>query len=908
MSDEILENNEKNNQEQNHVTGHVIPVTGLYENWFLDYASYVILERAVPAMEDGLKPVQRRILHAMNEIEDGRFNKVANVIGQTMQFHPHGDAAIGDALVGLGQKELLFEMQGNWGDVRTGDSAAASRYIEVRLSKFALDVAFNAQTTNWQLSYDGRKKEPIALPMKFPLLLAQGVEGIAVGLATKILPHNFCEILKAAIDCTKGKSFELYPDFITGGTVDVTNYNGGGKGGKVRIRAKIEELDKKTLLIKEIPYSTTTGGLIDSILKANDTGKIKIKKVIDNTAKDVEIEIQLAPGVSPDITIDALYAFTDCEISISPNACVVYQDKPVFTEVSQLLRVSVELTRDLLKRELEIRKRELQEQYLFASLEKLFIKDEMYIDFKKYADKENLFLYLDERFKKYKKQFIREITHDDYERLTKIPMIRITRFDSIKADELMARLQTELEQVNYDLDNLKAYQVKYYETLLKKYGKGRERKTEIKLFDTIQANQVAIANQKLYVNRAEGFVGYGLKKDEYICDCSDIDDIIVFRKDGKMMVSKVQDKAFMGKDIIHVDVFRKNDERRVYNMIYMDGKAKTAYGKRFNVLGITRDKEYDLTTGAPNSKVLYFTANPNSEAELVEIALSPMSHARKLLFDFNFADLAIKGRTVLGNIVSKYLIKSIKLKAKGASTLGGRKIWYDDVLGRLNIDSRGKMLGEFDTNDVILVITKDGNYELTNFELTNHYNADQVLHIGKFRTKRPITLLYYNDKDKAYIVKRFLVETLTLNKQFMCIPEGKDNRIVMATDYLEPIIVMERKGGKGKDSNLEETYNLTEFIEVKGWKAIGNKIVGKDFISAFLVQNEEVEAETVEEKPVIKGNETTQQTLLVNEDLLQEERDKIKRLLSDDDSLLNQPKPKFKPKVPPKDDDQPKLF
>jgi topoisomerase-4 subunit A len=908
MSDEILENNEKNNQEQNHATGHVIPVTGLYENWFLDYASYVILERAVPAMEDGLKPVQRRILHAMNEIEDGRFNKVANVIGQTMQFHPHGDAAIGDALVGLGQKELLFEMQGNWGDVRTGDSAAASRYIEVRLSKFALDVAFNAQTTNWQLSYDGRKKEPIALPMKFPLLLAQGVEGIAVGLATKILPHNFCEILKAAIDCTKGKSFELYPDFITGGTVDVTNYNGGGKGGKVRIRAKIEELDKKTLLIKEIPYSTTTGGLIDSILKANDTGKIKIKKVIDNTAKDVEIEIQLAPGVSPDITIDALYAFTDCEISISPNACVVYQDKPVFTEVSQLLRVSVELTRELLKRELEIRKRELQEQYLFASLEKLFIKDEMYIDFKKYADKENLFLYLDERFKKYKKQFIREITHDDYERLTKIPMIRITRFDSIKADELMARLQTELEQVNYDLDNLKAYQVKYYETLLKKYGKGRERKTEIKLFDTIQANQVAIANQKLYVNRAEGFVGYGLKKDEYICDCSDIDDIIVFRKDGKMMVSKVQDKAFMGKDIIHVDVFRKNDERRVYNMIYMDGKAKTAYGKRFNVLGITRDKEYDLTTGAPNSKVLYFTANPNSEAELVEIALSPMSHARKLLFDFNFADLAIKGRTVLGNIVSKYLIKSIKLKAKGASTLGGRKIWYDDVLGRLNIDSRGKMLGEFDTNDVILVITKDGNYELTNFELTNHYNADQVLHIGKFRSKRPITLLYYSDKDKAYIVKRFLVETLTLNKQFMCIPEGKDNRIVMATDYLEPIIVMERKGGKGKDSNLEETYNLTEFIEVKGWKAIGNKIVGKDFISAFLVQNEEVEAETIEEKPVIKGNETTQQTLLVNEDLLQEERDKIKRLLSDDDSLLNQPKPKFKPKVPPKDDDQPKLF
>ena len=907
MTDEIEITNNEENKEQDHSLGQVIPVTGLYENWFLDYASYVILERAVPAMEDGLKPVQRRILHAMNEIEDGRFNKVANVIGQTMQFHPHGDAAIGDALVGLGQKELLFEMQGNWGDVRTGDSAAAARYIEVRLSKFAQDVAFNSQTTEWQLSYDGRKKEPIALPMKFPLLVAQGVEGIAVGLATKILPHNFCEILKAAIDCTRGKSFELYPDFITGGLVDVSNYNGGSKGGKVRVRAKIEEVDKKTLLIKEIPFSTTTGSLIDSILKANDTGKIKIKKVIDNTAKDVEVEIQLAPGVSPDITIDALYAFTDCEISISPNACVVYNDKPVFTDVADLLRISVELTRQLLNKELEIRKAELQEQFLFASLEKLFIKDEMYIDFKKYTDKEGLFAYLDDRFKKHKKQFIREITNDDYDKLTKIPMIRITRFDSIKADDLMAKIKAELELVEHDLNNLKAYQVKYYENLLKKYGKGRERKTEIKLFDTIQANQVAIANQKLYVNRAEGFVGYGLKKDEYITDCSDIDDVIVFRKDGKMQVSKVQDKAFMGKDIIHVDVFRKNDERRVYNMIYMDGKTKTTYAKRFNVMGITRDKEYDLTTGSPNSKVLYFTANPNSEAELVEITLSPMSHARKLLFDFNFADLGIKGRSVLGNTVSKYLIKSIKLKAKGASTLGGRKIWYDEVLGRLNIDSRGKLLGEFDTNDVILVITKDGNYELTNFELTNHYNADQVLHIGKFKAKRPITLLYYNDREKAYYVKRFMLETLTINKQFLCIPEGNNNRIVMATNYAEPIIVMERKGGKGKDSNLEETYNLSEFIEVKGWKAIGNKIVGKDFISAFLVQNDEhSEKESQEGKPTIKGNETKQATLLVNEDLLQQEREQIKRLLNDDDSLLKQDKPKYKPKTPPTD--QPKLF
>ncbi len=887
------------------VTENESGVQGQYKNWFLDYASYVILERAVPAIEDGLKPVQRRILHAMKEMDDGRFNKVANIIGQSMQYHPHGDASIGDALVNIGQKNLLVETQGNWGDVRTGDAAAASRYIEVRLSKFALDVAFNPQTTTWQLSYDGRKKEPITLPMKFPLLVAQGVEGIAVGLATKLLPHNFTEILKAAIDCTKGKKYELYPDFANGGLVDVTNYNAGAKGGKVRIRAKIEEADKKTLVIREIPFSTTTTSLIDSILKANDAGKIKIKKVVDNTAKDLEIEIQLAPGVSPDITIDALYAFTDCEVSISPNACVIVNDKPIFTDVHELLRLSVDHTRELLRRELEIRKSELNEQLFFASLEKIFIKDEMYIDFKKYTDKEGLFVYLAERFKKYKKQFIREITNDDYDKLTKIPMIRITRFDSIKADELMAKLQAELEQVQYDLDNLKAYQVKYYENLLKKYGKGRERKTEIKIFDTIQAKQVAIANQKLYVNRAEGFVGYGLKKDEYVCDCSDIDDIIVFRKDGKMMVSKVSEKAFMGKDIIHVDVFRKNDERRVYNLIYMDGKTKVSYGKRFNVLGITRDKEYDLTTGAPNSKVLYLTANPNSEAELVEITLSPLSHARKLHFDFNFADLAIKGRTVLGNIVSKYLIKSIKLKAKGASTLGGRKIWYDEVIGRLNVDSRGKYLGEFDTNDVILVVTKDGNYEMTNFELTNHYNADQVLHIRKYNAKRPITVLYYNEKEKSYFVKRFLIETNTLNKPFLCIPEGNHNRIVMATDYVEPVIVMERKGGKGKDTNLEETYNLTEFIDVKGWKAIGNKIAGKDFISLFLVQNEPQEEEE-ESKPEINETQNLQQPLLVNEDLLQEEQEKVKRLLSDDDSLLNQQKPKFKPKTPPSD--QPKLF
>jgi topoisomerase-4 subunit A len=905
-----MEENNKMNEERNHEHGlhSVIPITGLYENWFLDYASYVILERAVPAINDGLKPVQRRILHAMKEMDDGRFNKAANIIGQTMQYHPHGDAAIGDAMVGLGQKDLMIETQGNWGDVRTGDAAAAPRYIEARLSKFALEVAFNGQTTTWQASYDGRKKEPVTLPMKFPLLVAQGVEGIAVGLATKILPHNFCEILKAAIECTKGKIFELYPDFATGGMVDVTNYNKGAKGSKVRVRAKIEELDKKTLLVKDIPYGTTTTSVIESIIKANDNGKIKIKKVIDNTAKDVEIEIQLAPGVSPDITIDALYAFTDCEISISPNACVIVNDKPIFTDVNELLRLSVDITRELLKRELEIKKGELEEQWHFSSLEKIFIEKRIYRDIEECETFEAVIDVIFKGMNKYKKLFRREITEDDILRLTEIRIKRISKFDSFKADELMRRIEEELKSVQADLDNLKAYQVKYYENLLKKYGKGRERKTEIKLFDTIQANQVAIANRKLYVNRAEGFVGIGnaMKNDEFISDCSDIDDIIVFRKDGKMQVSKVQDKFFAGKDIIYVDVFRKNDERKIYNMIYIDGKTKTSYAKRFAVMGITRDKEYDLTTGSPNSKVLYFTANSNSEAELVEVTLSPISHARKLTFDFNFADLAIKGRQVLGNIVSKYLIKSIKLKAKGVSTLGGRKIWYDDVLGRLNVDDRGTYIGEFESNDQIIVFYKDGNYELTNFDLTNHYEAEQVVLITKFKPKRPISLIYYNEKDKAYLVKRFLIETLTLNKKFLCIPEGDKNRIVMATDQVNPIIVWERGGGKKKELNSEETLNMAEFIEVKGWKTIGNRLTtAKEFVSVVLLPPDpdtEIEEEVREEinKP------ESQQTLLVNEDLLQEEQERIKRLLADDPEPSKE-KPKAKPKSNP-NTDQPKLF
>jgi topoisomerase-4 subunit A len=897
-----------NPSNENHGLHSVIPVTGLYENWFLDYASYVILERAVPAVVDGLKPVQRRILHAMKEMDDGRFNKAANIIGQTMQYHPHGDAAIGDAMVGLGQKDLLIETQGNWGDVRTGDSAAAPRYIEARLSKFAIEVAFNGQTTDWQASYDGRKKEPVTLPMKFPLLVAQGVEGIAVGLATKILPHNFCEILKASIDCTKGKSFELYPDFATGGMIDVANYNKGAKGGKVRVRAKIEELDKKTLIIRDIPFGTTTTSLIDSIIKANDNGKIKIKKVIDNTAKDVEIEIQLAPGVSPDITIDALYAFTDCETSISPNACVIVNDKPIFTDVNELLRLSVDFTRELLKRELEIRKGELEEQWHFSSLEKIFIEKRIYRDIEECETFEAVIETIFKGMNKFKKLFRREITEDDILKLTEIKIKRISKYDSFKADDLMRRIEEELMQVQADLDNLKPYQVKYYENLLKKYGKGRERKTEIKIFDTIQANQVAIANKKLYVNRAEGFVGTGnaMKNDEYISDCSDIDDIIVFRKDGKMQVSKVADKLFVGKDVIHVDVFRKNDERRIYNMIYIDGKTKTSYAKRFAVMGVTRDKEYDLTTGSTGSKVLYFTANPNSEAEIVEITLSPMSHARKLVFDFDFAELAIKGRQVLGNIVSKYLIKSIKLKHKGASTMGGRKIWYDEVIGRLNVDERGRYLGEFDTHDQILVLYKDGNYELTNFDLSNHYEVSQLLHIGKFRPKRPVSLIYYHDKEKAYMIKRFFIETLTQNKKFLCIPEGDKNRVVMATDQQSPAVVLERKGSN-KKANTEDTINLADFIEIKGWKTIGNKFAEKDFVSVVLLPPD---PETEIEEEVRNDLQPDhKQMLLVNDDMLREEEERVKRLLADEaEEKSDKPKRIKKPGGAKPDAEQPKLF
>ena len=893
MEENNLDNNPANDNHEVSKEYHVKAVSGLYENWFLDYASYVILERAVPAVDDGLKPVQRRILHSMKEMDDGRFNKVANVIGQTMQYHPHGDAAIGDAMVNLGQKDLLIETQGNWGDFRTGDSAAAPRYIEARLSKFALEVAFNKQTTKWQNSYDGRKKEPIVLPMKFPLLLAQGVEGIAVGLATKVMPHNFCELLQASIDYLKGKKFELYPDFPTGGLVDVANYNQGKKGGKIRVRARIEELDKKTLFVKDVPYGVTTNQLIDSIIKANDSGKIKIKKVIDNTAKDVEVEIQLAPGVSPDKTIDALYAFTDCEVSISPNACVIVDDKPVFIGVDELLKLSTEKTKDLLRQELEIKRAELEEQWHYSSIEKIFIENRIYRDIEECESFEEVIDTIWKGMNKFKKLFRRELTENDILRLTEIKIKRISKYDSFKADEIMKGLEALLAQVNFDLENLRAYAIKYFENLLKKYGKGKERKTEIRTFDTIDSKTVAIANQKLYVNKTEGFVGIGLKKDEYVCDCSDLDDIIVFKKDGKMIISKVQEKAFMGKDIIHVDVFRKNDERRIYNLIYLDGKSKISYAKRFPVTGITRDKEYDLTQGTNGSRILYFTANPAGEAEVVSITLSPLSHARKLSFDFDFSELAIKGRGVQGNIVSKYLVKGIKLKSKGVSTLGGINLWYDAAIGRINTQEHGDFLGNFTGNDLLIALYKDGNYELTNTELSNHYEYEQLLHISKFKPERPISMVYFDAKAKVYYIKRFLIETQTLNKKFMCISEEKGNYILLATDFKNPIVILST--GKGKNLS-EEQINLAEFIDVKGWKSIGNKFATNDLSKLELLPpdpTDEIE-ELVQDEP-----ET-----LVNEDLFTQEQERIKKLLEDDpesDEVRKVRSPKIDP-------EQPKLF
>ena len=798
---------------------------GQYRTWFLDYASYVILERAVPAIEDGLKPVQRRILHAMKEMDDGRFNKVANVIGQTMQYHPHGDASIGDALVNIGQKDLLIETQGNWGDVRTGDDAAAPRYIEGRLSKFALEVAFNAKTTEWQLSYDGRKNEPVTLPMKFPLLLAQGADGIAVGLATKILPHNFCELIDASIKYLRGKRFELYPDFQTGGQIDVDEYNQGKRGGKVKVRAHIEELDKKTVVIKSVPYGVTTTQIMDSIVKANDQGKIKIKKVTDNTAADVEIQVDLAPGISPDITIDALYKFTDCEISISPNACVIVDQKPQFLAINELLKLSTDKTKDLLEQELKIKLGELQEKWHYTSLERIFFEEKIYKELeKKHATWDKVLEAIDEAFKPFKKQLKRAITREDIIKLTEKPVRRIYKLDIDELNDQIKGLEADIKQVKHDLANLVDYAVAYFENLLKKYGKGRERKTEIKTIEVIEAKQVAIANTRLYMNREEGFIGTSLRKDEFVVECSNLDDIIVFTRQGIMKVVKVGEKTYIGKDILHAAVFQKNDERTTYNMIYMDGDSGKSFAKRFNVTGVTRDKEYFLAKEHEKSKVHYLSVNPNAEAEIVRIILTPGSKAHKKELEYNFAELEITGRSSKGITVTKYPIKSdgVKLKEAGKSTIAGKKLWYDDQFGRLNADEKGQYLGMFDADDEILVIYNDGNYEITDQELTQKLDAEKVLLIEKFDQEKVVTAVYADMDKKQYMVKRFKIETTTLKNKFLFIKEGDGNYVEAVTTDVEPILAVQQGRGaqirKGK-------MKLEKITELSGWRTVGTRLL-----------------------------------------------------------------------------------
>jgi topoisomerase IV subunit A len=813
-------------------------VSGMFKNWFIDYASYVILERAVPAMADGLKPVQRRILHSMWELEDGRYNKVANLIGNTMKYHPHGDASIGDALVSIGQKDLLIDCQGNWGNILTGDSAAAARYIEARLSKFALEVLFNPKTTEWGLSYDGRNKEPMALPVKFPLVLANGVEGIAVGLACKILPHNFNELIDASIQILRGKKAVIFPDFATGGIADFSDYKDGLRGGKIKIRARIKELNAKTLVITEIPFSTTTGSLIDSILAANDKGKIKIKKVEDNTAEHVEILVHLQPGISADKTIDALYAFTNCELSISPNACIIENDKPRFVGVSEILKISTEQTLGLLKKELEIELSELQEKWHFSSLEKIFIKEEMYIDFKKYSDKTTLYEYLYGRFQPYKKKLLREISDEDLHRLTQIPMIRITRFDSIKAEELLKEIDEKIVAVKLNLANLVDFAVDYFKNLKKKYGQGKERKTETKQLETIVAAEVVMANEKLFVDRKEGFVGTGLKKDEFVCECSDIDDIIAFTREGKMKVFKVSDKTFVGKDIIHIAIFKKNDERTTYNMIYRDGPKGIAFMKRFNVTGVTRDKEYDLTKGTAGSLVYWFTVNPNGESEKVMVNLRAVPGLRKLQLDVDFADLEVKSRTAVGNIVTKYAVNKVILKEKGHSTLEGEDYWFDKATHRLSKEEKGTYLGKFSADDKILTITESGYYRLYTYDLLNHFDEDIVM-IEKFFLGQIISCIYYDGISKSHFTKRFEPEPTT-NKTLI-ISDHPDSRIELVTTQVNPVVELKFAKDKGKDFS-DEVLKLTEYSPTVNMKAKGKKLSQNRVKEINLKEPEEIKA------------------------------------------------------------------
>ena len=820
---EHIDDLESTNEEENlNSQTEVKPVGGLFKDWFVEYASYVILERAIPAVEDGLKPVQRRILHAMNVMDDGRFNKVANIIGATMAYHPHGDAAIGDALVNLGQKDLLIETQGNWGDVRTGDSAAAPRYIEARLSKFAKEVAFNDKTTEWQLSYDGRKREPINLPMKFPLVLAQGVEGIAVGLSTKIMPHNFLELCEASIDVLKGKKVQIFPDFPTGGSADFTHYNDGKKGSRIRVRARIEEKDKNTLLVKDIPFGTTTGSLIESIIKASDSGKIKVKRVIDNTAANVEIEIQLAPGILPDMAINALYAFTDCELSISPLACIIEADRPSFMGVSEILKASTFHTLGLLRRELEIQLDELENKWHYSSLEKIFIENRIYRDIEECETWEAVIETIDRGLDPFKPLLKREVLEEDIIRLTEIKIKRISKFDSFKADELIRSVENEITEVRHHLEHLTDYAIVYFKQLIKKYGAGKERKTEIKVFDTIEANIVAAANVKLYANYEEGFVGTSLRKDTFVLDCSDIDDVIAFRADGSYSIAKVSDKHFFGKELIHVGIWRKGDERTTYNLVYWDGAGKKAMAKRFNATGLIREKVYNMATENPKTKVLYFSVNPNGEAEKINIYLSASANARLKQFDYDFAKLAIKGKTAGGNQITKYPVRKVDLKEKGGSTLGGVNIWWDNLTGRLNGDEKGVYLGDFNADDQLLVIYKDGSYELTNYELINRFAPEEVYHIQKFYAELPLQVVYLDGKSKQYFVKRFVIETSTSNKKFVFISEEKGS-LIECLSLANPMTIELLTENKKKEKNTEE-INITDFIEVKGWKAVGNRL------------------------------------------------------------------------------------
>lgn len=842
--------------EERHEEKHELKyLSGMFQNWFLDYASYVILERAVPYVNDGLKPVQRRIMHAMKEMDDGRYNKVANIIGQTMQYHPHGDASIGDALVSLGQKDLLVDTQGNWGNILTGDGAAAPRYIEARLSKFALDVVFNAKTTVWQLSYDGRKREPVTLPVKFPLLLAQGVEGIAVGLSSKILPHNFNELIDASIQYLKGEDFEIYPDFPTGGLIDVSKYNDGIRGGAIKIRAKIEKIDSKTLAITEVPFGRNTGALIETIIKATDKGKIKIKKIDDNTAANVEILIHLMPGTSSDKTIDALYAFTDCEIPVSPNACIIEDDKPHFIGVSDILRKNTDQTVMLLKLELEIRKKELEEAWHYASLEKIFIEERIYKDkgFEESANMDEVVAHIDKRLEPWKPKLRREVTREDIIKLMEIKMARILKFNKEKADEYLQSIEDEIAEILNNIENIIPYSIEYYLRIKSKYGKGRERKTEIRNFENIEAAKVMVANEKLYVDFDEGFMGTSLKKNEYVCDCSNLDEIIVFRKDGTYFVSKVAEKAFIGKNIQYLNVFKKNDTRTIYNVVYRDGRAGAIYMKRFAVTGVTRDKEYDVTQGTPGSKILYFSANPNGEAEVLRITLKPKPRLKKLIFECDLGELAIKGRQSMGNVLSKNEVHKIALKEKGVSTLGGRKIWFDTDVKRLNADGRGEFIGEFQGDDKILVIFKNGELELYNFDLSNHFNGE-ILLIEKFNPKKTMSVIYWDQEQGFYYVKRFQIDDeIGTNKTIDFIGENPGNKLISITWVHYPRFELEFGGKNSEREN--EIIEVAEFIGVKSYKAKGKRL------STYHVENiKEIE-------PIIKDED-------IQEPILEEEEEK----------------------------------